>query len=155
MTYFIETAADFNTKSDTTSRIAIDELFIAQAELAAYIEAQAQEIAPEPEVQFIDLDGFYNYEALAAGKTIATITHDCGDFVTQPWIVMVGVEVHRAETWAKCAHYIQWHYKRGTLPKLKTLSPEELLDKPFDQLTSVEWEMLKQYKPQLDCFIAA
>ena len=72
-----------------SQNVSIDELSIAQAELSAYIEAQAQAIAPEPEVQFIDLDNFYSYKALAAGKTIATITHDCEDFVTQPWIVMV------------------------------------------------------------------
>ncbi len=129
----------------------IDELSIAQAELNAYIDAQAQAIAPEPEVQFIDLDGFYNYEAQAAGKTIATITHDCADFVTQPWVVMVGdVEIHRANTWAKCAHYVQWHHQRETLPKLKTASPEELLDLPFDELTQEQWEALKSYKPQLE-----
>lgn len=141
---------------DFTILVSVDEQTRAQAELNAYIANQAQAIAPEPEVQFIDLDGFYNYEAQAAGKTIATITHDCADFVTQPWIVMVGdTEVHRADTWAKCAHYIQWHYKRGTLPKLKTRSLEELLDLPFDQLTCVEWERLKEYKPQLDCYLAA
>ncbi|MDF5733330.1 MAG: hypothetical protein PUP92_36450 [Rhizonema sp. PD38] len=136
--------------------VSADEQTIAQAELNAHIVSLAQEIAPEPEVQFIDLNGFYNYEAFASGQTIATITYDCGDFVTQPWVVMVAeVEVHRADTWAKCAHYVQWHYKRGTLPKLKTRSPEELLDLPFDQLTSVEWELLKQYNPQSDCFLAA
>ncbi len=129
--------------------VSTDEQIIAQAELNAYISQQAQEIAPEAEVQFIDLNGFYNYEAQANNQTIATITSDCGDFVTQPWVVMVGeVEVHRAETWAKCAHYVQWHYKQGTLPKLKTISAEELLDKPFDQLTYQEWEKLKTYKPQ-------
>ena len=135
--------------------VSTDEQIIAQAELNAHINQQAQEIAPEPEVQFIDLNGFYNYEALANGQTIATIIHDCGDFVTQPWVVMVGVvEVHRTDIWAKCAHYIQWHYKQGTLPKLKTRSAEELLDLPFDQLTCVEWELLKQYEPQLD-YVAA
>ena len=124
-------------------------LTIAQVELNAYISQQAQAIAPEPEVQFIDLNGFYNYEALVNGETIAIITYDSDNFVTQPWIVMVGVvEVHRTDTWAKCAHYIQWHYKQGTLPKLKTLSAEELLDLPFDQLTCVEWEALKAYEPQ-------
>ena len=131
--------------------VSTDELFIAQAELNAYISQQAQEIAPEPEVQFIDLNGFNNYEALANGETIATITSDGGDFVTQPWIVMVAeVEVHRAETWAKCAHYIQWHYKQGTLPKLhvEVALPEELLDKPFDELTTQEWETLKLYEPK-------
>lgn len=53
----------------------------AQAELHAYIDSLAQ-AAPSLEVQFIDLDGFYTYEAQAAGEVIATITHDCADFVT-------------------------------------------------------------------------
>jgi len=53
--------------------VIIDEQTIAQAELDAYIEAQAQEIAPEPEIEFIDLDNFYNYEAQLAGETIATL----------------------------------------------------------------------------------
>lgn len=62
--------------------VSIDEQTIAQAELNAYIANLAEEIAPEPEIQFIDLDGFYNYEAQVADETIATITHDCDDFVT-------------------------------------------------------------------------
>ncbi|MDF5731002.1 MAG: hypothetical protein PUP92_24105 [Rhizonema sp. PD38] len=37
----------------------------------------------------------------------------------------------------------------------QSASLEELLDLPFDQLTSVEWELLKQYEPQSDCFLAA
>ncbi|MBO3463098.1 hypothetical protein G7B40_037990 [Aetokthonos hydrillicola Thurmond2011] len=142
--------AGFNTKSSAQlSTYTTSEQTIAQAELDAHIESQAQEIAPEPEIQFIDLDGFYTYEAQVALQVIATITHDCEDFVTQPWVVMVGeVEVHRADTWAKCADYIRWHYKQGTLPKLRTNTPEELLDKPFDQLTLQEWEALKAYEPQ-------
>ena len=31
-------------------------------------------------------------------------------------VIVNGVEIHRADTWAKCNNYIQWHYKRGTLP---------------------------------------
>ncbi|MDF5726104.1 MAG: hypothetical protein PUP91_37805 [Rhizonema sp. PD37] len=96
------TEVDFNIKSSAHLSMATNEQAVAQAELSAYIEAQAQAIAPELEVQFIDLDNFYNYKALANGETIAIITHDCVDFVTQPWVVMVGeVEVHRANTWAK------------------------------------------------------
>ncbi len=105
-----------------TKFVTIDEQTIAQAEFDAYIDAQAQEIAPEPEIQFIDLDGFYNYEALAAGKTIATITHDCDDFVTQPWIVMVGdTEVHRTPAELETIQVdelvqwmgVQWAVKQG------------------------------------------
>ena len=137
--------------------VSIDEQTTAQAELNAHIANLAQAIAPLPEIQFIDLDGFYNYEAQLAGKTIATITHDFTDFVTQPWVVMVGeVEVHRAGTWDSCADYIHWHYKQGTLPKLGAAAlMEELLNKPFDQLTCVEWLLLKEYEPQLDCYVAA
>ncbi|MBO3463466.1 hypothetical protein G7B40_039340 [Aetokthonos hydrillicola Thurmond2011] len=134
----------------------IDEQTTAQAELDSHIEAQAQEIAPEPEIQFIDLDGFYTYEAQLAGQVIATITHDCEDFVTQPWVVMVGeVEVHRADTWANCANYIQWHYKQGTLAKLRTTSLEKLLDKPFDELSTLDWQRLKDYEPHSAELLAA
>ncbi|MBR8836575.1 MAG: hypothetical protein DSM106950_21795 [Stigonema ocellatum SAG 48.90 = DSM 106950] len=38
----------------------------AQAELSAYIEPLAQKIVPEPEIQFIDQEGFYNYEPQTA-----------------------------------------------------------------------------------------
>ncbi|MBO3461200.1 hypothetical protein G7B40_037675 [Aetokthonos hydrillicola Thurmond2011] len=138
------------------SLIDSDSQTIAQAELDAHIEAQAQEIAPEPEIQFIDLDGFYTYEAQIAGQTIATISHDCGDFVTQPWVVMVGeVEVHRADTWAKCADYVRWHYKQGTLPKLRTTSLEGLLDKPFDELSKLDWQRLKDYEPHSESELVA
>jgi hypothetical protein len=92
---------------------------VAQAELDVYIEQQAQEIVPE-QVEFICIDGFYNYEAQAGGEVIATITHDTDDFVTQRWVVMVGqAEVHRADTQTKCESYIRWHYKNGTLPSFE------------------------------------
>lgn len=75
------TEVDLNIKSSANFSIAVDSQTIAQAELNAYIEAQAQAIAPLPEIQFIDLDGFYTYSAVAH-QVIVTITHDCGDFVT-------------------------------------------------------------------------
>ncbi len=60
---------------------------------------------------------FYDYEIYAGDKRIACITYDCNDFVTQPWMVMVnGAEIHRANSWMKCHSYIQWHYRKGTLP---------------------------------------
>jgi hypothetical protein len=69
-----------------------------------------------------------------------------GIFVARPWSLVLGqdvlgdclgkslencfaigeLEVHRAETWAHCAHYIQWHYKQGTLPVAKTTTQLEL-----------------------------
>ena len=60
---------------------------------------------------------FYDHEIYAGEKLIACITHDHDDFATQRWVVMINsVEVHRANTWAKCYDYIIWHYKQGTLP---------------------------------------
>jgi hypothetical protein len=53
-------------------------------------------------------------------RLIAKIVRDDGDFVTQPWLVMVnGVEIYQANTWAKCYHYVTWHFKQGTLPEQK------------------------------------
>lgn len=60
---------------------------------------------------------FYDHEIYAGDKLIACITHDSDDFATQRWVVMINdVEIHRANTWAKCHDYIIWHYKQGTLP---------------------------------------
>ena len=179
---------------------------------------------------------FYDHEIYAGEKMIACITHDHDDFANQRWVVMVNdIEIHRANTWAKCYDYITWHHKQGTLPTqqqeeeiaaidneetaqvvitekcefelrdsgiycnwvklgevnctdgswvvrvlpqhelqvpfnkafdvlwslwMVEVSPpeanqstninkncEELLDKPFDELISEEWERLRKYKP--------
>ncbi len=60
MTYSIETEADFNTKSSSPSSIVktSDEQTIAQAELDAYFEQQAQAIAPEIEIDS-DIDSHF------------------------------------------------------------------------------------------------
>ncbi|MDJ0798364.1 MAG: hypothetical protein QNJ51_16355 [Calothrix sp. MO_167.B12] len=72
-------------------------------------------IAPE-EITTIEIS-FYDHEVYAGDKLIACITYDQNDFVTQPWLVMVnGAEIHCANSWMQCYSYIQWHYKRGTLP---------------------------------------
>ncbi|MBO3463962.1 ASCH domain-containing protein [Aetokthonos hydrillicola Thurmond2011] len=89
---------------------------IAQSELNQYIKQQAQEIAPEPQIQFTSPDGFYNWEAAIDGKTIATIHYD-SEHLTQRYVVAVsGAEIHRANTQARAENYILWHYKQGTLP---------------------------------------
>ncbi len=57
---------------------------------------------------------FYDHEIYAGKELIATITHD--DNLTQPWVVMVdGTERFRANTWARCHRYIEWHHLDGTL----------------------------------------
>jgi hypothetical protein len=99
-----------------------------QAELNTYIEQQAAEFISEEhdslrvaEVEFVCLDGFYNYEAIVNNKVIAAITHNTDDFETQRWVVMVGdKEAHRANTQQKCEGYIRWHHKNGTLPQVSS-----------------------------------
>ncbi|MGD1911247.1 MAG: hypothetical protein ACFB2X_10425 [Rivularia sp. (in: cyanobacteria)] len=59
----------------------------------------------------------YNHDIYARDKLIARINHDRDDFVTLRWIVIINnVEIYRANTLAKCYHYIKSHYKQGTLP---------------------------------------
>jgi hypothetical protein len=99
----------------------VDEQATAQAELDNFIATQAQTVAPET-LTPVEIS-FYDHEYYAGDKLIAAITHDDNDFVTQRWVVMVnGAEEHRADTWAKCYRYIQWHYQDGTLPVQEQLS---------------------------------
>ena len=99
----------------------VDEQTTAQTELNGFITAQAQDIAPEP-LTTVEIT-FYDHEIYAGDKLIASIAHDDNDFVTQRWVVTAnGAEEHRADTWAKCHRYIQWHHQDGTLPVQEQLS---------------------------------
>ena len=61
---------------------------------------------------------FEEHKIYIGTQVIAKIIRDDSDFATQPWVVMVnGIEIHRANTWTKCYHYITWHFKQGTLPE--------------------------------------
>jgi hypothetical protein len=74
-------------------------------------------IAPESNIRAVEIS-FFDHEIYVGDNLIASISHDTNDFVTQRWVVMVnGLEIHRANTWAKCYSYIRWHYKQTTLPK--------------------------------------
>jgi hypothetical protein len=105
----------------------VDEQSIAQAELNDYIAAQANAMsddkplriyAPE-ELRTVEIS-FYDHEYYAGDELIAAISYDHTDFATQPWVVMVGSEEKfRANTWAKCHRYIQWHHQDGTLDEPK------------------------------------
>ncbi|RCJ29509.1 hypothetical protein A6769_35555 [Nostoc punctiforme NIES-2108] len=90
----------------------VDNQATAQAELDNYIAHQAQAIAPEP-LRIVEIS-FSDYEYYADDKLIASISHD--DNLTQPWVVMVnGTEKFRANTWARCNRFIEWHHQDGTL----------------------------------------
>ncbi len=93
----------------------VDDLALAQAELEKHIEAQAEANALL-ELKVVEIN-FYEHEMYADDKLVAKITYDHDDFQTQRWVVIVNsVEIHRANTWAKCHSYITWHYTRGELP---------------------------------------
>ncbi|WP_179076682.1 hypothetical protein [Nostoc sp. C057] len=90
----------------------VDNQAISQAELDNYIAVQAQAIAPE-ELTTLEIS-FYDHEIYCGKELIASITYD--DDLTQPWVVMVdGKEKFRANTWARCHRFIQWHHQDSTL----------------------------------------
>ncbi|MBD2509483.1 hypothetical protein H6G91_19660 [Nostoc muscorum FACHB-395] len=92
---------------------ALDNQATAQAELDNYIADQAQAIAPEL-LTIVEIS-FDHHEYYADDKLIASISHD-DDHLTQRWVVMVNVtEKFRANTWARCNRFIEWHHQDGTL----------------------------------------
>lgn len=112
-------------KSNCSRQVAINsEQAVSQAELESDLEEQAQAIAPE-KFNTIEIS-FYDHEVYLGNTLIACITHDHDDFATQRWVVTVNdIEIHRANTWAKCYDYITWHHKQGTLP-LQHYKPEAI-----------------------------
>ncbi|MBD2683267.1 MULTISPECIES: hypothetical protein [Nostoc] len=91
-----------------------DEQEIAQGEFDQYIADQAEAVAPEP-LTTVEIN-FYHHEVYCGKELIAYITYDHGEFVTQPWLVMVnGEEKFRDTTLARCHRFIYWHHKDGTL----------------------------------------
>jgi hypothetical protein len=69
------------------------------------------------EIKAVEIS-FEEHEIYAGERAIAKIIYDDSDFVTQAWMVIInGVEVHRASTWAICYNYITWHFKQETLPQ--------------------------------------
>ncbi|WP_414572662.1 hypothetical protein [Nostoc sp. CCY 9925] len=96
------------------ARSAKDEQEIAQGEFDRYIADQAQAVAPE-ELAIKEINP-HHFEIFAGKQLIAYISYDNGEFVTQPWVVMVnGNEIFRYTTLARCQRFIYWHYKDGTL----------------------------------------
>jgi thiosulfate reductase cytochrome b subunit len=71
------------------------------------------------EIKAVEIS-FEEHEIYAGERAIARIIYNDEDFITQPWMVIInGLEVHRANTWAICYNYITWHFKQGTLPHQK------------------------------------
>ncbi|BAT56820.1 hypothetical protein NOS3756_58320 (plasmid) [Nostoc sp. NIES-3756] len=93
----------------------VSEQTLAQAELQQYINQQAQAVAPE-ELTTVEVHS-HHFEIFAGKELIAYITYDHSDFITQRWVVMVlGNEIFRHNTIARCLRYVEWHHKDGSLP---------------------------------------
>ena len=100
------------THQSTQTHKVTDNQALAQAELDHFIADQAQAIAPEP-LTIVEIS-FDHHEYYADDKLVASISHD--DDLTQPWVVMVeGKEKFRANTYARCHRFIQWHHQDSTL----------------------------------------
>ena len=121
----------------------IDEQTIAQAELNAYIEAQAQEIAPE-----IEIDSTLDSEF----GELYRVWHGCqilGTFyqaVDGSWVVQSNHT--RSQPRCNTAAEAQLLITAGLLvadTATEEADIDHLLDKPFDELTPSEWERLKQH----------
>jgi len=104
-----------------------NEQTIAQLELDQYIEQQAQEVAPEPKIDFIDIDGFYNFEASVNSQVIAKIwINTSGKF--SYWVVEVeGIQVHHCDLLADARDFVKAAYINGTLYTLQEIAAVELI----------------------------
>jgi hypothetical protein len=96
---------------------------IAQLELDAYIEQQAQEVAPEPKIDFIDIDGFYNFEASVNSQVIAKIWINTSAKYSF-WVVEVNdIEVHHCYLFADACDFVKAAYSNGSLHLLPQVTP--------------------------------
>jgi hypothetical protein len=72
--------------------------------------------------------------------------------VVDSYYWLAGADTHRHMSLLGCLLFAQLQVTG--LTKSQELSPEELLDKPFDELSREEWERLKEYEP-IDELMAA
>ena len=68
-----------------------------------------------PDIEFISIDGFYDWEAFIDGRTIANIYYRSEELTQCYDVVVDGVVVHQTNSQSKAENYIRWHYKNGTL----------------------------------------
>jgi len=156
MTYSIEAEADSNAKSFAPLSIVTisNEQAIAQAELDAYIEAQAQEIAPEIEIDStLDSDFGELYRVWHGCHLLGTFKRAIDGL----WVVQSNHtnSQPRCNTAAEAQLLI---VATAGLP-VADIGTEEadidhLLDLPFDELTPSEWERLKQHSQTQKLLVA-
>jgi hypothetical protein len=122
-----------------------------------------QELGSENDVDFVD-NGYHNFEVRVNGRVIAELPIDPFNH-EKPWYVTVsGFEIYRAALWCQAANWVREQYAAGMLPKhqpqkvqvlRECVSLDELLNIPFDELTTWEWEMVKNYSSYDESTIAA
>ena len=89
---------------------------IAQLELDQHIEEQAQELTSQAEIQFIDIDGFYNIEAQVNSQVIAQISINTSQKFSYWEVEVSGVTVHRCNELSEARDFVKTSYTNGTLP---------------------------------------
>lgn len=151
------TEADFKLESSATSRIVEKESehIIAQAEFDAHIEALSSDIAPEIEIDSLeDCDFGILYRVWHTSKLIGTFYRRVID---GKWVAMPFDSGNRPRCNTAAEAQLLIVAMAGLLvadTADEELDIEELLSKPFDELTVTEWEYLKQYA-QTEEFLAA
>jgi hypothetical protein len=112
------------------------------------VDEQAQPVALE-KLTTVEIS-FYDHEFYALNELIAAITYD--NNLTQPWVVMVnGVEKFRANTWARCHRFIEWHHQDGTLNEPL---PEEEAEGQRCRGEGIEFVQGISSAPPLPCSLA-
>ena len=134
-----------------------DEQTIAQAELDAHIEALSSDITPEIEIDSLeDCDFGILYRVWHTSKLIGTFYRRAID---GKWIAMP----LKSDSRPRCNTAAEAQLLVVAMAGLlvadtvdEEFDIEELLDRPFDELTPREWEYLKQHAhAQTEEFLAA
>jgi len=137
-----------------TRIVIIDEQTIAQAEFNAYIEAQAQEIAPEIEIDSSpDSDFGTLYRVWNSYHLLGTFYQS----VDGKWVVQSDhCGSHKSCNTAAEAQLLIVATARLLVADIATevADIDHLLDKPFDELTPSEWERLKQHSQAQELLVA-
>jgi len=77
---------------------------------------QSQRIAPQPQIKFTDIDGFYNFEGYVNDKLIAEILLNTSENKFSYWVVEVkGVELYHCYSFPEAREFVINAYNNGTL----------------------------------------
>jgi hypothetical protein len=92
----------------------------------------------ENDVNFTDIDGFYNFDVLVKGVAIAELSHDAFNS-SNPWYVSVsGVEVYRASQYSQATDWVKSQYIAGTLAKHQPTETVVLTDAREERALTIE-----------------